>query len=68
MAGWFVGNYSRAQAVKQPDLNDKSLMVFAETMFNLGDTQFNNRAHHGEPAFRATMVRAGYNFADLAGC
>ena len=65
MAGWFVGNYSRTQSTKQSDLNDETLMVFAETMFNLGDTKFNNKAHHGEPAFRATMVRAGYTFADL---
>ncbi|MBV8413263.1 MAG: hypothetical protein JOY64_36960, partial [Alphaproteobacteria bacterium] len=30
-----------------------------------GDTQFGNRAHHGEPQFRAAMVRAGFRSANL---
>jgi hypothetical protein len=32
----------------------------AKRMFELGDTAFNDPAHHGEPEFRSTMLRAGY--------
>ena len=35
----------------------------AKRMFKLGDTAFNDPAHHGEPEFRATMIRADYEEA-----
>jgi hypothetical protein len=31
-----------------------------ETMFKKGDTYYYHPDHHGEPEFRAAMVRAGY--------
>jgi len=67
MAGWYVGNFVRKEGAmnSRGDLNDQTLMAFAQTMFSLGDTAFNDKAHHGEPAFRAAMVRAGYDAATL---
>jgi hypothetical protein len=41
----------------------KKVVDAVKRMFELGDTAFNNPAHHGEPEFRATMVRAGYEEA-----
>jgi hypothetical protein len=38
----------------------------AKRMFELGDTEFNNPAHHGEPEFRSTMIRAGYDEAGIS--
>src|SRR5262249_1305913 len=32
-----------------------------EIMFGFGDVDFNAPEHHGEPHFRAAMVRAGYD-------
>jgi hypothetical protein len=67
MAGWYVGNVARKEGAmnSRGNLSDQTLMAFAETMFSLGDTAFNDKAHHGEPAFRAAMVRAGYDVATL---
>jgi hypothetical protein len=42
-----------------------SLETAVSTMFNLGDTLFTDRAHHGEPQFRAAMVRSGYDAREL---
>jgi hypothetical protein len=33
----------------------------AKSIFEKGDTLFNDPAHHGQPEFRAAMVRAGYD-------
>jgi hypothetical protein len=67
LGGWYVGNYVRAEGAMNSHgtLDDQTLMAFAQTMFSLGDTAFNDKAHHGEPAFRAAMVRAGYDAAAL---
>jgi hypothetical protein len=34
--------------------------------YALGDTAFNDPRHHGEPQFRAAMVRAGFDSAELS--
>jgi len=70
MSGWYAGNYVKVHGPgpMRPNngtLNDDTLVVFAQTMFKLGDTMFNDKTHHGEPDYRATMVRAGYDAADL---
>lgn len=70
MGGWYVGNYVRTKGpgptgANKGTLNDDTLTVFAQTIFKLGDTNFNDKTHHGEPDYRAAMVRAGYDAADL---
>jgi hypothetical protein len=67
LAGWYVGNYVKAATPidSRRALDDATLVAFAETMFSLGDKDFNDKAHHGEPEFRAAMVRAGYDNANL---
>jgi len=37
----------------------------ARTLFELGDTDFKNPAHHGQPELRAAMVRAGFDSGKL---
>jgi hypothetical protein len=67
LGGWYVGNYVRTEGAmnSRGGLDDQTLMAFAKTMFSLGDTAFNDKAHHGQPDFRAAMVRAGYDAASL---
>ena len=67
LGGWYVGNYVKTEGAmnSRGNLDDQTLVAFSQTMFSLGDTEFNNKAHHGEPAFRAAMVRAGYDAAGL---
>ena len=36
-----------------------------KTMFDKGDTDFASVTHHGQPEFRAAMVRAGCDSAGL---
>ena len=43
----------------------ENLELGVRLMFSLGDTAFNDPQHHGQPEFRAAMVRAGYDSADL---
>jgi hypothetical protein len=70
LAGWFFG---REKAGPDPD-NKEASRILAEATYNtsvkaifeMGDTFFDDPGHHGEPAFRTAMVRAGYDAADLA--
>ena len=45
----------------------RALLEFAnqesavEALFKRGDTLFDSPAHHGQPEFRAAMVRSGYD-------
>jgi hypothetical protein len=57
LAGWFFGHHFGWTAAL-PDIE-----TAAKTMFEKGDTDFNNPAHHGQPQLRAVMVRAGYEAA-----
>jgi hypothetical protein len=62
MAGWAIDrNWVNALFGNQ----EKSFENAVRLMFSLGDTQFNNPKHHGEPQFRAAMVRAGQDAHDL---
>ena len=36
-----------------------------DIIFRLGDTEFNKPSHHGQPEFRAAMVRAGLDAGAL---
>ena len=67
MGGWYVGNYVRTEGAMKSrgNLDDETLVAFAQTMFSLGDTAFNDKTHHGQPDYRAAMVRAGYDAANL---
>jgi len=48
-------------------LKDRQVYVEAavKALFKRGDYFFNDRSHHGEPEFRAAMVRAGYESREL---
>ncbi len=81
LAGWAYANtYIPSLSVpdspflirpKRPEFLDKlemntHLEEGAAVMFSLGDTAFNDPSHHGEPQFRAAMVRAGFDSANLS--
>jgi hypothetical protein len=55
MAGWFMGGGADEGVVE----------AAVRTLFDKGDYAFNDRDHHGEPEFRAAMVRAGYESGHL---
>jgi len=65
MAGWFL-HWCHAQDRIHVKIDKTTIatedMVEAtiKALFELGDYAFNDSAHHGEPEFRAAMVRAGY--------
>jgi hypothetical protein len=61
LAGWAYANSLPKAA---PGMKE-SLERGVKLMFSLGDTEFNDAAHHGEPQFRAAMVRAGFDSAEL---
>jgi hypothetical protein len=60
LAGWCMGRNEQYHKMT-PDELEKEIRPF----FALGDLEFNERRHHGEPEFRAAMVRAGYESRDL---
>jgi predicted metalloprotease len=63
LAGWFLGErYGKVLSDDQPYLfHPVDMEAAVITMSEKGDTNFNKWDHHGEPAFRAAMVRAGYD-------
>jgi len=61
MAGWA---YARSSPRAQPWVKE-NFELGVRLMFGLGDTDFNDPQHHGEPQLRAAMVRAGYDSAEL---
>jgi hypothetical protein len=65
LAGWaYAKSFGSGDVVNQPDVR-KNLELGVKMMFELGDTAFNDPRHHGEPQFRAAMVRAGFDSANL---
>lgn len=75
MAGWFLA-YVAANEVKffsKGFVRSEKLLLPKEervelamrSFFQIGDYAFNNRIHHGEPDFRAAMVRAGFESGSL---
>jgi hypothetical protein len=56
LAGWAI---DKSQVNALFDDRDKSFENAVRLMFSLGDTAFNSPKHHGEPQFRAAMVKAG---------
>src|SRR5262249_16082166 len=64
MAGWRVAQAVRRGLALRPFYKN-GIDNAAETMFELGDTVFNDREHHGEPHYRAVMVRAGFDAGSL---
>jgi hypothetical protein len=56
MAGWFLS---------QIDEQYGSVLVAATILFRLGDTEFTDTDHHGEPELRAAMLQSGYEFKTL---
>ena len=60
MAGWYLRD-EIAHDLEGPHLSDEETVEMTiRTFFQIGDYAFNNRTHHGEPEFRAAMVRAGF--------
>lgn len=51
MAGYYFSRTGRTE---------KSLIVFAESLFSKGDYQYNAPDHHGTPKQRVASMRAGY--------
>ncbi len=45
--------------------SNMSVLQAVQVLFRYGDTLFNSPLHHGEPEFRAAMVRAGLDAADI---
>ena len=76
MAGWYLGaklaafyyeregHYLKGFPTPQESTQEQ-LEKTIRTFFQIGDYAFNDRTHHGEPEFRAAMVRAGYESRDL---
>jgi hypothetical protein len=66
MAGWFFAQKPRLDLSNLADWYIvRDIENAAKTMFSRGDTRFNDPGHHGQPEFRAAMVRAGYESGDL---
>lgn len=68
MAGWAIARWhSKPRKFGEYGPRDNyefnggdQIVTEAEIMFSMGDADFNSPAHHGEPHYRAAMVRAGY--------
>src|SRR5262249_43081066 len=74
LAGWALGRrWSQLSKMLPGDHGAFTYAVLAvlaeenavQTIFAKGDTLFYDRDHHGEPEFRAAMVRAGYDAIGL---
>lgn len=57
LAGWYLGcKYRNGKFDLQPQ-------AFAQSLFELGDFNFNDRSHHGMPYERVDAMVRGFNFA-----
>jgi uncharacterized protein len=69
MAGWLLHYCQECVKVERSDKTTIAIEEMVEStmksLFEKGDYAFNDRSHHGEPEFRAAMVRAGYESGDL---
>jgi hypothetical protein len=62
MAGWLLGvKMERMVKFYGQDIGSFRIEEGAKSMFQKGDTLFNDRQHHGEPQLRAAMVHGGFN-------
>jgi len=62
MAGWLLGvKMERMVKFYGEDIGALGIEEGARSMFQKGDTLFNDREHHGEPQLRAAMVHGGFN-------
>jgi hypothetical protein len=66
MAGWVCGRNKEKSSHMLFSRLATNLDQQANLAFSIGDTDFNDRDHHGEPQFRAAMVRAGFDAAHLS--
>ncbi len=57
MAGYYFAATGRTE---------RSLVVFAESLFAKGDYMYNHPQHHGTPDERVRAMRAGYRHGDLS--
>ena len=73
MAGWAIARW-HSKPLEYGKYGPRDMYEFnggdqivteAETMFSMGDAEFNSPSHHGEPNYRAAMVRAGYEFEKM---
>src|SRR5262249_19846695 len=65
MAGWALAQalHRGINLASKDPLDDVERAAHA--MFSFGDTASNDRDHHGEPHYRAVMVRGGYDAGNL---
>ena len=62
MAGWLLGvKMERMIQFYGQDIGSFGIEEGARSMFQKGDTLFNDGEHHGEPQLRAAMVHGGFN-------
>jgi hypothetical protein len=66
MAGWVCGRNKEKSSKMLFSNLATNLDQQANEAFSIGDTLFNDARHHGEPNFRAAMVRAGFDAANLS--
>jgi hypothetical protein len=68
MAGWALRIDFHKDMPKAMQANYEEAVIdeIAKTLFGMGDTLVNEPRHHGEPQFRAAMVRAGYDARHLS--
>jgi hypothetical protein len=73
MAGWAIARW-HSKPLEFGKYGPRDMFEFnggdqivteAETMFGYGDVEFNSPSHHGEPHYRAAMVRAGYEAGSM---
>lgn len=57
LAGYYFAKTGRTE---------RSLIVFARSLFQKGDYQYNSRDHHGTPQQRVDSMRAGYAASHLS--
>jgi hypothetical protein len=77
LAGWFLANATKnitgeivildaaGKGAGQVLTPDAIVEEAAKSIFEKGDTLFNDPTHHGQPEFRAAMVRSGYDAGTL---
>lgn len=72
IAGWYLWGqigHSLGQKINRttgkPLPNEELLEMAIRSFFQIGDYAFNDHTHHGEPEFRAAMVRAGFESGNL---
>ena len=71
MAGWLLGRVMNILTPQEHGTFTTAMLTSmnqeeaVEAIFKKGDTLFDDPSHHGQPEFRAAMVRAGFDASTL---